>query len=88
MRRSGENNNFNTSHVSINQEKPLRSLCNSLHFNTSHVSINRIADLEELAREKISIHLMFLLIVYHLFVSDINASFNTSHVSINRELHR
>ena len=34
--------------------------------------------------QEISIHLMFLLIVFRLFVKVVKQHFNTSHVSINR----
>ena len=80
-------NNFNTSHVSINpmRTKPTRSRLHN--FNTSHVSINLSLCGGVGYDFLISIHLMFLLILSPKFWSIHQIqNFNTSHVSINRAL--
>ena len=53
---------FNTSHVSINPFVPLPSFMCFSNFNTSHVSINPLGECVCQRAERISIHLMFLLI--------------------------
>ena len=60
---------FNTSHVSINQNKTALQQLDERDFNTSHVSINQTVIHGESCRIQISIHLMFLLIqrFYQLF---------------------
>ena len=54
--------NFNTSHVSINLLSWSGAYFQYIHFNTSHVSINPLPQCVYRLRQKISIHLMFLLI--------------------------
>ena len=56
---------FNTSHVSINPELEVWIQKAVEHFNTSHVSINHIYRSWSVDNPYISIHLMFLLILYH-----------------------
>ena len=75
--------NFNTSHVSINRS--IRNNPESLinHFNTSHVSINQGSCQQPPQPQDISIHLMFLLIVFVPSSGTKYSNFNTSHVSIN-----
>ena len=53
------------------------------YFNTSHVSINQGSQVCFSGWNKISIHLMFLLIVQAILDLIENYDFNTSHVSIN-----
>ena len=57
------------------------------YFNTSHVSINRLIASKYSWFTKISIHLMFLLIVLKSSFATCSLHFNTSHVSINRTIH-
>ena len=53
---------FNTSHVSINLALLHYGLLHMIYFNTSHVSINRVLTAPLCRSPTISIHLMFLLI--------------------------
>ena len=63
----------------------LSCLCiRSRHFNTSHVSINPGQKLPKTNGYRISIHLMFLLILLQWTHGTQFHHFNTSHVSINR----
>ncbi len=57
------------------------------NFNTSHVYINQNSEIVQRNHRVISIHLMFILIVWKLpyWGSDAD-NFNTSHVSINRSI--
>ena len=57
------------------------------YFNTSHVYINQNSEIVQRNHRVISIHLMFILIVWKLpyWGSDAD-NFNTSHVSINRSI--
>ena len=57
---------FNTSHVSINLDTEELMDTVVTDFNTSHVSINRNRASGEWNHLHISIHLMFLLILYHI----------------------
>ena len=67
---------FNTSHVSINQFRLKNERNIKLNFNTSHVSINPKSSTWSAASAIISIHLMFLLILFRtsttLFASPIS----------------
>ena len=58
--------NFNTSHVSINLTMVQKDAPCSADFNTSHVSINRKFNKRIHKIMYISIHLMFLLIIFLL----------------------
>ena len=57
------------------------------HFNTSHVSINLLRQHKRENLFYISIHLMFLLILFAQLFLLLGGYFNTSHVSINRTSH-
>ena len=75
---------FNTSHVSINPTTEACRVRGWENFNTSHVSINRVTGCIWREKYRISIHLMFLLIVKTPpNGGNANSDFNTSHVSIN-----
>ncbi len=75
---------FNTSHVSINHTGTLWQGKRSRNFNTSHVSINLCISVRNCILNKISIHLMFLLIIAKCLPANCMClDFNTSHVSIN-----
>ena len=80
------NSDFNTSHVSINPVST-RLAQPTPYFNTSHVYINQNSEIVQRNHRVISIHLMFILIVWKLpyWGSDAD-NFNTSHVSINRSI--
>ena len=54
---------FNTSHVSINQTGYSWQRIAKTYFNTSHVSINHYTASNTVIYARISIHLMFLLIM-------------------------
>ena len=75
--------NFNTSHVNVNQWHLAQNHIHILYFNTSHVNVNRVQSTIIDVRFHISIHLMLMLItlieLLHLIIQD----FNTSHVNVN-----
>ena len=57
-------NDFNTSHVYINPAAHAGRGCRSRYFNTSHVYINRTDNGHMACHTQISIHLMFILILF------------------------
>ena len=75
---------FNTSHVTINHFLILLLPVDLVCFNTSHVTINRNLIFRYLLSCFVSIHLMLLLIKYHLNFFFPFCRFNTSHVTINQ----
>ena len=78
-----ENPYFNTSHVNVNRNIMLLLLRKPLNFNTSHVNVNQSCYLYQSLWNRISIHLMLMLICLQVFLTLLCMDFNTSHVNVN-----